>query len=150
MNKMTLKQLWVRYETFLRYAIVGVLGTAVDLGTLYVLTEWSDIDPKTSFLFPVFVAIAFLAAVINNYILNRVWTFKSQDDNVSAQFFRFLVVSTGGFFLTQILMWLLVSIFGVWYLLAKAVTSMAILIWNFGLNKMWTFRQPAKSTILSP
>lgn len=150
MNKTMLKQLWIRYETFLRYAIVGVLGTLVDLGTLYSLTEWSGVDPKTSSLFPVFVAIAFVAAVINNYVLNRMWTFKSQDDNVSAQFFRFLVVSTGGFFLTQILMWLMVSLFGVWYLLAKAVTSMTVLIWNFGLNKMWTFRQPASSTIPSP
>mgnify|MGYP001028555392 CR=1 FL=1 len=149
MNKMTLKQLWVRYETFLRYAIVGVLGTAVDLGVLYILTEWSGIDPQTHSLFPVFVAIAFFAAVINNYVLNRVWTFKSQDGNVSAQFFRFLVVSTGGFFLTQILMWFMVSICGVWYLLAKAITSMTVLIWNFGLNKMWTFRHPAKSTNLS-
>ena len=71
-----------KYATFLRYAVVGALGTAVDMGTLALLTEFSGIDPQTSSLFPAFVTCAFVAAVINNYILNRLWTFKSQDKNV--------------------------------------------------------------------
>lgn len=141
-------QLWKRYETFIRYAIVGAGGTLVDLGTLAVLTETSGIDPATSPLFPVFVTVAFCAAVFFNYVLNRLWTFKSNDKNVSAQFFRFAVVSAGGFALTQALMWVMVS-GGVWYLLSKAFTSMAVLIWNFSLNKLWTFRQPSRSTVLS-
>lgn len=147
----TFQSLWKKYETFGRYAIVGGLGTAVDIGVLFVLTELSGIDPQiNSCLFSLFVTAAFIAAVGNNYILNRIWTFKSQDSNLSAQFFRFLIVSLGGFLLTQALMWLIVKL-GVWYILAKASTSMAVLIWNFGLNRMWTFRQttPVRSTILS-
>lgn len=145
----TLIQIWQRYETFLRYAIVGVLGTLVDLITLYALTEISGIDPQKSTLFSVFVSIAFLAAVINNYVLNRIWTFKSQDSNVGAQFLRFLIVSIGGFVLTQALMWLMVSLIGIWYLAAKALTSITIMIWNFGLNKLWTFRQSNSSVLPS-
>ena len=136
-----IQTLWNRHQTFLRYAIVGAMGTAVDLGVLYLLTEWSGIDPQASWWFPVFVTAAFTAAVIHNYILNRVWTFQSKDKQVSAQFLRFALVSVGGFVLTQALMWLLVPVLGVWYLLAKALTSLLVLIWNFGLNKMWTFRQ---------
>ena len=108
-----------KYATFLRYAVVGALGTAVDMGTLALLTEFSGIDPQTSSLFPAFVTCAFVAAVINNYILNRLWTFKSQDKNVAAQFFRFLLVSIGGFLLTLLLMWVMVSGLKIWYILAK-------------------------------
>ncbi|MGV3525932.1 MAG: GtrA family protein [Candidatus Sericytochromatia bacterium] len=140
------KHLWNRYATFLRYVVVGVLGTAIDLGVLYGLTELSGVDPRTSPWFALWVALAFLAAVVNNYLLNRFWTFKSRDRNVSAQFFRFLLVSVGGFLLTQLLMWVLVTLLGVWYLLAKAITSVLILVWNFGLNKMWTFRAAASET----
>lgn len=148
---MMIQTLWNRHQTFLRYAIVGALGTAVDLGMLYLLTEWSGIDPQNSGWFPIFVTAAFVAAVIHNYTLNRVWTFQSKDKQVSAQFFRFVIVSIGGFALTQALMWLLVPVFGVGYLLAKALTSLLVLIWNFGLNKMWTFRQQYKgySTVIS-
>ena len=139
--------IWEKYATFLRYAVVGALGTAVDLGTLALLTELSGIDPQTSALFPLFVTCAFLAAVINNYILNRLWTFKSQDKNVAAQFLRFLLVSVGGFLLTLLLMWVMVSGLKVWYLLAKALTSLIVLVWNFGLNKMWAFRQPTPTPV---
>lgn len=139
--------IWEKYATFLRYAVVGALGTAVDLGTLALLTELSGIDPQTSPLFPLFVTCAFLAAVINNYILNRLWTFKSQDKNVAAQFLRFLLVSVGGFLLTLLLMWVMVSGLKVWYLLAKALTSLIVLVWNFGLNKMWAFRQPTPTPV---
>lgn len=145
MNQM--RQLWQQYETFLRYAIVGVLGTAIDMGVLYALTEISGIEPKTSWLFPLFVTLAFLAAVVNNYVLNRIWTFKSTDSNVTAQFFRFLVVSVGGFLLTQALMWAFVSVLLLWYVLAKALTSLLVLIWNFGLNKMWAFRHPPSANV---
>ncbi len=142
-------ELWKRYETFLRYAIVGALGTSVDLVTLYGLTEWSGIDPKASLWFSVFVAIAFVAAVVHNYVLNRFWTFKSRDQNVAAQFARFMVVSMGGFVLTQVLMWVLVPLLSAryWYLAAKAITSLTVLIWNFGLNKFWTFRQTEPAAV---
>ena len=65
--------IWEKHATFLRYAIVGALGTAVDLGALALLTELSGIDPRTSSLFPLFVTCAFLAAVINNYIPAALW-----------------------------------------------------------------------------
>jgi putative flippase GtrA len=132
-----------RQTTFLRYVVVGVLGTGIDLGVLYLLTRLSGIEPRTSWLFPCFVTIAFLLAVVNNYVLNRLWTFGSRNNSVSTEFMRFFLVSVGGLILTQGLMWLLVSLLGIWYLLAKALTSLMVLVWNFGLNKFWTFRQPA-------
>ncbi len=131
-----------KHATFLRYAVVGALGTFVDMGTLALLTEMSGIDPQTSSLFPFFVTCAFVAAVVNNYILNRLWTFKSNDKNVAAQFFRFLLVSIGGFIFTLALMWMMVSGLEIQYLIAKALTSLMVLIWNFALNKLWAFRSP--------
>ncbi len=63
---------------------------------------------------------------------------------------RFLAVSLVGFVMTEALMWVLVPKLGLNVTLAKALTSMAVMIWNFGLNKFWTFRQPAvSSTALS-
>lgn len=139
-----------RQTTFLRYVVVGVLGTGIDLGALYLLTRLSGIDPRTSWLFPCFVTIAFLLAVVNNYVLNRLWTFGSRSSKVSTEFMRFLLVSVGGLLLTQGLMWLLVSLLGIWYLLAKAMTSLMVLIWNFGLNKFWTFRHSASEQNSAP
>lgn len=134
-------QFFKRQKTFFRYVVVGTLGTIVDLGSLYLMTHYSGIDPRKSGLFPVFVTLAFLLAVIHNYLLNRFWTFESHTHQVTAEFLRFFLVSLGGLVLTQVLMWFFVSLLGLWYMLAKALTSVIVLIWNFGLNKFWTFRQ---------
>jgi putative flippase GtrA len=128
-----------RQTTFIRYVLVGILGTSVDLGSLYLLVQLSGITPHQSWLFPVFVTVAFMLAVVNNYILNRIWTFQSQTTQISAEFMRFFVVSLAGLLFTQVLMWLFISL-GIWYLLAKALTSLSIMVWNFALNKLWTFR----------
>lgn len=134
--------LYKKHQTFVRYVIVGGSGTFVDLFSLYVLTESTGINPQTDMLFNVFVAIAFLLACSSNYILNRVWTFESKDTNISGEFFRFLVVSIGGFIATQLLMELFVSVLLIHYMFSKALTSILVLIWNFSLNKFWTFKVP--------
>ena len=128
-----------RQTTFIRYIIVGILGTCIDLGTLYLLVRLSGIDPQKSWLLPFFVTLAFVLAVINNYILNRIWTFQSRSTQISSEFIRFFLVSLAGLIFTQFLMWIFVSS-GLWYLLAKALTSLLVMAWNFALNKFWTFR----------
>jgi putative flippase GtrA len=135
-----LQSLFQRHGTFLRYVVVGLSGTAIDLVSLYFMTEWSGIDPRVDPRFSLLVTIAFLLAVVNNYVLNRAWTFQSKDRNVTGEFGRFLVVALGGFLLTQMLMGLFVGFLGLWYMLSKALTSGLVLIWNFALNKLWTFR----------
>ena len=42
-------------------------------------------------------------------------------------------------------MYLMVNIIGLWYILAKALTSIIVLIWNFLANKFWTFNLSKKT-----
>ncbi|MCL5795735.1 MAG: GtrA family protein, partial [Patescibacteria group bacterium] len=39
---------------------------------------------------------SFILASINNYILNRVWTFRSREKNIKREFIKFFVVSLVG------------------------------------------------------
>lgn len=145
-----LQSLFQRHGTFLRYVVVGLSGTAIDLGSLYFMTELSGIDPRVDPRFSLLVTIAFLLAVVNNYVLNRAWTFQSKDSNVTGEFGRFLIVALGGFLLTQLLMGLFVGYLGLWYMLSKAFTSGLVLIWNFALNKLWTFRSQPSTLAAHP
>jgi putative flippase GtrA len=76
---------------FLKFGIVGASGVIVDFGITWLLKEWVKINRhaanSTGF---------FLAAVISNYILNRIWTFHSHDAEVGTQFAKFLAVSAAG------------------------------------------------------
>lgn len=137
-----LKQAKENFKPFLKYCIVGVSGTFIDLASLYVFVEYLLIlvIPAT--------ALSFLLAVTNNFIFNKIWTFKNKSRNYRKLYIKFLIVSTIGLGLTLSSMHVIVNIIGIWYMFAKAMTSLIVLIWNFLANKMWTFRLTQESITL--
>jgi dolichyl-phosphate beta-glucosyltransferase len=123
------------YVVFTKYAAVGITGTALDVGSLYVFVDLLHI------LVLVAAAMSFVLAVINNFILNKYWTFQNSGRNVKKQFIKFLLVSVVGLALTEICMALFVYLLGIWYIASKLVTSVIVLTWNFLANKNWTFTE---------
>ena len=131
-NKIRL--VYKNFRQFFKYCVVGVSGTLIDLAALYVLVEYAEMA-----VIPAAV-VAFLLAVVNNYVLNKIWTFKSRSKNYRKQFIKFLIVSVIGLGLTILFMGIFVEIFVIWYMFAKVLTSLIVLTWNFLGNKYWTFK----------
>ncbi|MBF0559045.1 MAG: GtrA family protein [Nitrospirae bacterium] len=123
-----------KYSVFFKYAIVGCLGTAIDLASLYVFVDLLQIHLLVA------AAISFMLAVINNFILNKYWTFQNRSSNIRKQFIKFLLVSIAGLLLTEICMAFFVYGLRIWYMAAKLITSGLVLTWNFLSNKYWTFK----------
>jgi dolichyl-phosphate beta-glucosyltransferase len=130
----SIRDLYSNFRQFFKYCIVGVLGTFVDLGALYVLVEYFEMAVMPA------VVLSFLLAVVNNYVLNKIWTFGSRSKNYRKQFIKFLIVSVVGLGLTVGFMYVFVEVFVIWYMIAKALTSLIVLVWNFLGNKYWTFK----------
>jgi putative flippase GtrA len=83
---------------FIKYAIVGAIGTFVNLGVLWILSSLLEIPKHVAFLFVQWsnplafgisayslvhltaatfcASVAYLAAMINNFTLNKWWTFE--------------------------------------------------------------------------
>lgn len=82
-------------EQALRFCIVGVINTCVDLAVLNVLIYF---EPRgaSGLRYSLFKAMSFLAAVTNSYLLNRRFTFNSRKAVSSSQVTGFLVISLGG------------------------------------------------------
>ncbi len=123
-----------KYTVFFKYAIVGCTGTAIDLGTLYIFVDFLHLNLLLS------TAISFILAVINNFILNKYWTFQNKSSNIRKQFIKFLIVSVMGLLLTEACMAFFVFGLKIWYMAAKLITSGLVLTWNFLANKYWTFK----------
>jgi dolichyl-phosphate beta-glucosyltransferase len=127
------------FTVFVKYATVGVTGTALDVGSLYVFVDLLHI--------PVLVAAAlsFILAVVNNFVLNKIWTFRNNSRNFRKQFIKFFLVSVVGLVLTEIFMAMFVYLLDIWYILSKLITSVIVLTWNFLANKNWTFTEKIRS-----
>ncbi len=129
----------------IRYAVVGVAGTAIDVLALWAFVELFGFSILWGTTF------AFILAVIHNYILNKIWTFNVKEKNHVKFFSKFLTVSVVGLGLTLAIMYLLTDILSVNYLIAKLITSLVVVMWNFLTNKLWTFRiktYPEQKTLL--
>lgn len=128
-------------QRFMRFAVVGVTGTLVDFVLLVVLRELLGL--------PVLIAntLSYSAGIVNNFTLNRLWTFKeARSKGVWVQFGQFFAVSTAGLLLNNAIVLLLDTSLGALfnapesgYLVAKVVATGVVLVWNFLINRYWTF-----------
>src|SRR3989338_5365647 len=82
---------------FLKFGVVGVINTAVDLIVLTVLIKRFP-SGRTGKRYAFFKAISFVVANVNSYLLNRSWTFAQEraDKSTGVEFSQYFVVSLIG------------------------------------------------------
>lgn len=122
---------------FMRFAVIGVLNTAIDWSLYFSLTRFSDFWLEHKLLAN---AIAFTCAATFSYIFNRRWTFRSVDNRVFRQAMIFLMVSVMGLLINEGILHLSLSVFFVGDIIGKFVATIFSTLWNFIANKTITFR----------
>jgi len=123
-------------KQFFKFSVVGLSGTIVNLLVLYSLTEFAG----TYYLLSAF--FAFIVAVINNFIWNKVWTFKEKAHyKAIVKFGKFLFVSVVALGVNLAFLYLFTDVFGIYYLVSQVFSILISLIINFFGNKFWTFRR---------
>lgn len=128
-------------KQFVKFALVGGVGTIVNLLVLKLtLTIWSEFNATTPFAVEVFAsAVAFLVAVVNNFLFNRWWTFRSTGP-AHVEFGKFLTVSLAGLGLNTLAFSLFRGHLGLPVLLSQLLAIGCVLPFNFLVNKFWSFR----------
>lgn len=119
---------------FFRYIFVGVVATIIDMGSLYVFTSMVGIHYLIS------AAIAFVFGVMANYLMSIVWVFKTTG-NFKREITLFVIIGLGGLILNEVIIWLLVEKVSLYYMIAKAIAVVIVLVWNFGMRKKFVFAQ---------
>ena len=125
---------------FLKFGIVGASGMVVHFGVLYLCKEIIGLNP--------FVAntIGFIIAATTNYILNRIWTFRSHEKQIGVEYLKFILVSVIGLGINNGTLWLTGRLLPAWnddwrfyilWIFAVGVTT----LWNFFGNMLFTFKQ---------
>jgi putative flippase GtrA len=125
---------WDILWKFIRFGLVGISGMGVDFGTTYLCKEIIRI-PKY-----IANAIGFTLAATSNYILNRIWTFHSQDPGILVEYSKFFFISLIGLGINTLVLWILVSRFNRNFYISKLFAIGVVMIWNFLANLLFTFR----------
>jgi putative flippase GtrA len=122
---------WVQLAKF---STVGAIGYAVNLAVYTALLRgagWHYAAAATG---------SFLVAVTNNYLWNRLWTFRDQRGHVGFQGLRFLVVALVAYIANLGILSVLIA-FGTDKVLAQAIAIVLVTPLNFLGNKLWSFRR---------
>lgn len=123
---------------FAKFCTVGLIGVGVNAGILYVLTEYARIDYKISAL------CAIEAAIINNFLINYIWTWRERRTTSTRIFLNMLLrfnVSCGAvaFVVNWGLLVLLTEVFGIYYLVSNFTGIAVAAVANFLLSHYWAF-----------
>lgn len=119
---------------FIKFGIVGITSTIIDWGIYLLLTRFLD----TFYLMA--KILSFAVAVLNSYIWNRRWTFRSQDPKRLNQFIKFLIISIIGLVVNTFIMYLAVDKFRLSDIYGLFLATAIVMIWNFLANKFYTFK----------
>lgn len=119
---------------FIRYGFVSVAALALDFGLLIVLKQYAH------FNYLVATSISFIAGLLLNYALSTFWVFHSSKIlNKHTEFIVFGIVGVIGLGLTDLIMWLLTSGLGLFYVFSKTIATVIVYFWNFGARKKYLF-----------
>lgn len=137
-------------KRFAKFATVGAAGFITHFTLLNLLIQLARFPHAFANPF------GFAAAVLQNFALNRRWTYpESRSHNALGQLARFVLVSIVGLGINQMIFltvhnWLeptWVSLMGeqklgdlISYNFALLVAVGMVMIWNFGVNRLWTYR----------
>jgi len=119
---------------FLKFAGVGVVGTAAQYTTLFVLVHFADIYPVAA------STAGFILGAFVNYYLNYIFTFESSKPHFEAMP-KFFSVAAVGLLLNGLIMEFFISFFSFPYIIAQLIATGLVLLWNFAANRMWTFME---------
>ena len=78
-------------------------------------------------------------ALLNNFILNKYWTFEDKNSEIWSQLLRYLFVSAIGLAANAILLWSFYEMLFFNFYLSKILAIITVVFWNFFVNKAITF-----------
>ena len=128
-------------KRFVKFAIVGAIGAAIDFAVLNLMHK--------AFGWPLLWAntLSVSAAIISNFTWNRLWTYpESRSRRKRKQLPQFALINFIGLGINNLIVVGLDAVFShfiadPWdYNLAKAIAIGVVLFWNFGANRLWTYR----------
>ena len=127
---------------FFRYLIVGGSATIIDFGVLFICQEFVFHYVSGIGLY-ISTALGFTAGLIFNYIFSLVFVFRKQKEKGKGfkPFLIFLFVGIVGLILTELGMWLGVTVLHFNYLLVKVFVTGAVLFWNYLGRKILIFER---------
>jgi putative flippase GtrA len=117
-----------------KFCAVGASGYVVNLAVYAALLNGANLHYSLA------ATGSFIVAVTNNYLWNRLWTFKHSRGHFGFQALRFFVVAVIAYAGNLVILTVLVEA-GLGKIVSQAIAIVLVTPANFIGNKLWSFRR---------
>ena len=135
-----MKRYWEPLKQFLKFNVVGILNTAIDLLVFALFNSvfgFGDALSKT---------VSYSCGVLNSYLWNSRWTFKQEQKRTKKEFLLFVLVNLVSYGASLFILYACRTWFGIENGTVRNLiaTPVAVVI-NFVGNKLFVFRKEQKA-----
>jgi putative flippase GtrA len=116
------------------FVLVGGFCLAANTMLLWALTSGLGIHYLAS------TVVAFVAITPLGFLLNKVITFGTPRAHARIELPRYFAAMAASFAMNLALMYLLVSVLGIWYLAASLLVAVTLVVFNFVTSDRWSYR----------
>lgn len=119
---------------FFRYIFVGGVAFLADGGSLFLITS-IGVNYLISVIF------AFVIGLAVNYGLSKLLVFENSSVNGKIEFLVYGIIGVIGLGFTEIIMYVLTEIAGLYFMVSKVIATIIVLVWNFVARKIILYRK---------
>lgn len=119
---------------FFRYVFVGGVAFLADGGSLFLITT-IGVNYLISVIF------AFVIGLAVNYGLSKLLVFENSSVNGKIEFLVYGIIGVIGLGFTEIIMYVLTEIAGLYFMVSKVIATIIVLVWNFVARKITLYRK---------
>ena len=139
-----IKAFLVKYRELIIYGIVGVITTIVNWGASFLL-EATVLDSSVPLQNTIINVIAWIAAVVVSFPMNRKWVFQSRNPAWIHEFLGFTASRITTLLIEELIMLLCVNLLGIDFRISKIfIASVLVIILNYVFSKLLVFRKGQK------
>jgi putative flippase GtrA len=124
------------YFKLFKYIVSGGSAACVNLGVLYLLTEYAKLHYLQS------AVLSFVCAFLVSFLLQKFWTFRdARKEVIHWQMIGFLGSSLVNLFLNTAIIFILVEYLHVWYLIAAFIAGTLLAVASFFVYHHLIFKE---------
>lgn len=127
-----IKTLYRKYSSLIKFCMVGVINTLISL-VIYSCGLYIGLH------YMVASAIGYVGGIINGYILSSKFVFEQKLEGKKG--FKFVLIYLSSLCINLMIIGILVEQLGMNKIVAQIATTLFNVVYNYLLNKIWTFRK---------
>lgn len=122
------------YLQFIKYFFASGIALVVDMGSLFVFTEFFKLYYLIS------ATISFMLGIAVTYICSKLYIFtKTKIENKATEFSIFLIIGIIGLGINNLFLWIFTEYVGLYYMFSKCFVIIITYLWNYFARKKFIF-----------